>query len=165
MYSGTNVEGSDTEMGEELSKSICNPQSDQPTQRLDCDRPGFTTLVTRARSYTLPNPMINQTKVTQGFINPERIEIRGQRSPASSPNHSWARQKTKRISTLSTFYTDPNLYHEAVSYSNKNDDSSTGPRLQSLRPISNPTQAFLASTSKSIASQVGVTSATAFRGG
>ena len=78
MYAGTNVEGSDTELGEELCKSICNPQSDQPTQRLDYDRPGFTTLVTRARSYTLPNPMINQTNVKQGLSiqNVSRYEAR-----------------------------------------------------------------------------------------
>ena len=87
MYSDTDVEGIETEMGEELSKEISNPQSDRHTQSLGCDLPGFTTLVTRARFYTLPDPETKQTKVKQGFINPERMEIRGQRSPASSPNH------------------------------------------------------------------------------
>ena len=63
MYSGTDVEGSETEMGEELSKEINDPQSDRPTQGLGYDRTGFSTLVTRARSYTLPDPTIRQTKV------------------------------------------------------------------------------------------------------
>ena len=43
MYSGIDVEGSGTEMGEELSKLISDLQSDQPMQGLDGDRPGFTT--------------------------------------------------------------------------------------------------------------------------
>ena len=111
MYSDSDVEGSEIEMGEELSKEISDPQSDRPTKSLGCDRPGFTTLVTRARStqslgcdrpgvttlvtrarsYTLPDPMTKQTKVKQGFINSERMEIRGQRSPAFSPNHGGSR--------------------------------------------------------------------------
>ena len=152
MYSGADVEGSETEMREELSKEISDPQSDRPTQGLGCDRPGLSTLVTRARSYTLPNPSIRQTKMKQGFIDPERIEIRGQRSPASSPNHSGARQKSNRISPLAKFYTDSNHDHEDESCSNKNYNTSTGPTAQSLRSISNPTQTSLASISKSITS-------------
>ena len=70
MYSDSDVEGNETEMREKLSKEISDPQSDRPTQSLDCDRPGFTTLVTRARSYTLPDPMAKQTRVKQGIINP-----------------------------------------------------------------------------------------------
>ena len=57
MYFDSDVEGNETEMGEELSKEISDPQSDRLTQNLGCDRPGFTTLVTKARSYTLPDPM------------------------------------------------------------------------------------------------------------
>ena len=134
MYSGTDVEGSEIEIGEELRKSNSDAQWYRPTHGLGFDRPGFTTLVTRARSYTLPDLMLKQTKVKQGFINPERIEIRGQRFPASSANHSGARPKSNRVSSLSNFYADSNLDHEAGSCSNKN-ESSTDPQLQSLRPI------------------------------
>ena len=70
MYSDSDVEGNETEMEEELSKEISDPQLDRPTQSLGCDRPGFITLVTSARSYTLPDPMNKQTSVKQGIINP-----------------------------------------------------------------------------------------------
>ena len=56
-------------MGEKLIKEISDPQSDRPTQSLGCDRPGFITLVTRARSYSLPDPMTKQTRLKQGIIN------------------------------------------------------------------------------------------------
>ena len=139
-------------MGEELSKEISDPQSHRPTQSLGCDRPGFTTLVTRARSYSLPDPMTKQTRVKQGFINPERLEIQGQRSPASSPNHGGARQESHRISPLSNFYADSNLDHEVASCSYKNDNYSTGPRSQFSRPILNPTEISFASMPSDITS-------------
>ena len=68
-----------------LSKSINDPQLDRPTQSLDGDRPSFTTRTTRAKSYTLPDSMLKQTNVKQGFINPEHIEIPGQRTPSLPP--------------------------------------------------------------------------------
>ena len=71
MYSGTDVEGNETEMWEELSISINDPQSERPTQGLDSDRFGFTTWVTRAN--TLPDPVLKQTNAKQGFINPKHI--------------------------------------------------------------------------------------------
>ena len=64
---GTDAKASETEMREKLSKSISDPQSDRPKQGLGCDRPRFTTLVTRARSYTLPDPMLKQTKTKDGL--------------------------------------------------------------------------------------------------
>ena len=54
MYSGTHVEGSETEMGEELSKEITDLQSDRPTQGLGCDRPRSSTLVTRVSPINYP---------------------------------------------------------------------------------------------------------------
>ena len=81
MYSGIDVEGNETEMEEELSKSISDPQSNRPTHGL-----GFTTLITRVRSYTLPDP-----------------------------NISGACQSSNRISPLSNFHADSNLDHEAES--------------------------------------------------
>ena len=70
MYSDSDVEGNETEIGEELSKEISDSQSDRRTQSLDCDRPGFTTLVTRARSYALLDPMTKETRVKQRIIKP-----------------------------------------------------------------------------------------------
>ena len=68
MYSDSNVEGNDTEMGEELSKEISDPKSDRTMQSLGCDRPGFKTLITRARSNTVPDPMTRQTRVNKTFM-------------------------------------------------------------------------------------------------
>ena len=63
MYSDSDVEGNETEMGEELSKEISDPQSDRAMQSLGSDWPGFTTLVTRARSYTVSDLMTKLTRV------------------------------------------------------------------------------------------------------
>ena len=72
MNSFTDIEGSGTMMGEELSKSVGEQQLDRPPKCLDCDRPGFITRATRAKSYTLPDPVLQQSKVKQGFTMPER---------------------------------------------------------------------------------------------
>ena len=56
--------------------------------------------------------MLKQTKEKQGFINPERIEIRRQRTTSSSPDQSRARQKNNNVPPLSKFYSDSNPDHE-----------------------------------------------------
>ena len=69
MYSDSDVECNEAAMGEEPNKEISDPQSNRPTQSLGCDRSGFTTLVTRARFYTLPDPMTKHTRIKQGIVN------------------------------------------------------------------------------------------------
>ena len=58
MSFGADVEGSETEMRDELSRSISDQQSGRPTPVADW--PGFTNRATKAKSYTIPDRPIRR---------------------------------------------------------------------------------------------------------